>query len=45
VDLSRDLSLGTVQTGPAAIHVAYLVAWIVGGFLLARRVFDRKLAV
>jgi lipooligosaccharide transport system permease protein len=45
VDLSRGLALGTAHAGSAAIHVGYLIVWIVGGFVLARRVFDRKLAV
>lgn len=43
VELCRSLSLGTV-TAPAALgHVAYLLAWAVGGALLAWWCFTRRL--
>jgi len=43
VDLCRSLTLGTVELGPAAGHVAYLLAWTVGGLALARRAYARRL--
>ena len=43
VDLARDIALGTVGAGSAALHVAYLLAWVAGGFLLARRAFTKAL--
>ena len=43
VELCRGLMLGTVETLPALGHVAYLLAWSVGGFLLARRAYRRRL--
>ena len=43
VDLARDIALGTVGAGSAVLHVAYLLAWVAGGFLLARRAFTKAL--
>jgi lipooligosaccharide transport system permease protein len=43
VELCRGLMLGTVEAAPAAGHVAYLLAWTVVGFLLARRSYRRRL--
>ncbi|GAA0634883.1 ABC transporter permease [Sporichthya brevicatena] len=44
VDLCRDLALeqGTFASGLG--HVAYLLAWTVGGFVLAVRMYARRLA-
>lgn len=43
VALSRDLCLGSVPLGPAAGHVAYIVAWAVIGTWLALRGLTRRL--
>lgn len=43
VDLCRDLALGQVEAASAALHVGYLVAWTVLGFLLAHWSFRRRL--
>ena len=43
VTLSRDLSLGHVELGPALGHVAYLLLWIVAGTALAVRGLTRRL--
>lgn len=44
VELCRGLTLGTGLTvGRAAGHVAYLVAWTVGGYLAARVIYRREL--
>jgi len=43
VDLCRDLALGTPSPGSAAVHLGYLLLWVAGGFLLARRNFARAL--
>lgn len=43
VQLSRGLTVGTLELGPAAVHVAYLAAWIVIGLWLAERSFRRRL--
>jgi lipooligosaccharide transport system permease protein len=43
VELCRGLTLGTADALPALGHVAYLLAWTVGGFLLARRSYRRRL--
>ncbi|PPK98468.1 lipooligosaccharide transport system permease protein [Kineococcus xinjiangensis] len=43
VDLCRQLSLGTPEAGPAALHVAYLLLWFLGGLLVARRTLTRRL--
>jgi lipooligosaccharide transport system permease protein len=45
VQLCRDLTLGTPQPGPAVLHVGYIVAWMVVGFWLATRSFQRRLVV
>jgi lipooligosaccharide transport system permease protein len=45
VDLCRTLSLGTATLGISALHVAYLVAWVVGGARLASIAFRRRLVV
>jgi len=43
VELSRGLMLGTVELLPALGHVAYLLAWTLGGLVLARRTYRRRL--
>lgn len=43
VDLCRDLALGQGSLLSYAVHVAYLLVWAVAGYLLARRVFERRL--
>ncbi|MEV0289453.1 MULTISPECIES: ABC transporter permease [unclassified Kribbella] len=43
VELSRDLSLGTVDPWMALLNVGYLLAWFVVGTWLAVRGFTRKL--
>jgi lipooligosaccharide transport system permease protein len=43
VELCRQLTLGVVEWPAALGHVAYLLAWTVGGFLLARRSYQRRL--
>ena len=43
VELCRGLTLGTVELLPALGHIVYLLAWTVGGFLLARRTYKRRL--
>jgi lipooligosaccharide transport system permease protein len=43
VDLCRDLALGDVGPGSATVHLLYLTAWVVGGFLLALTAFKRRL--
>jgi len=43
VDLCRDLSLGQASAGIAIVHLLYLSAWIVAGYVLALRCFRRRL--
>jgi len=43
VELCRMLTLGTVELWPALGHAAYLLAWTVVGFELARRSYRRRL--
>lgn len=43
VELCRGLMLGDVEQLPALGHVAYLLAWSVGGLLVARRTYRRRL--
>ncbi|MDQ1669353.1 MAG: lipooligosaccharide transport system permease protein [Actinomycetota bacterium] len=43
VSLCRDLSLGHPHLGSALLHLAVPAVWTVAGFLLARRVFHRRL--
>ena len=43
VELCRGLTLGTTELLTALGHVAYLLVWTVGGFLLARRSYRRRL--
>jgi lipooligosaccharide transport system permease protein len=45
VDLMRGLTLGTATLAWSAMHVAYLVAWAAGGFLLARAAYRKRLVV
>jgi lipooligosaccharide transport system permease protein len=45
VDLMRQLTLGTATLGWSAMHVGYLLVWAVGGFLLARAAYRKKLVV
>lgn len=43
VELCRMLTLGDVELLPALGHVAYLLAWTVVGFELARRAYRKRL--
>jgi lipooligosaccharide transport system permease protein len=43
VDLCRDLSLGEPDLTSAIAHIAVLCAWTVAGFVIASRVFDKRL--
>ncbi len=43
VELCRQLTLGTVEALPALGHLLYLLAWSVGGLMLARRAYKRRL--
>jgi lipooligosaccharide transport system permease protein len=43
VDLCRDLTLGRAELLPSLGHAAYLLAWTVGGLLVARRAYRKKL--
>ncbi len=43
VELCRMLTLGTVELGAAIGHTAYLLAWTLVGFELARRSYRRRL--
>ena len=43
VELCRMLTLGTVEALPALGHAAYLLAWSLVGFELARRSYRRRL--
>jgi lipooligosaccharide transport system permease protein len=43
VELCRMLTLGDVEAVAALAHVAYLLAWTVAGFELARRAYRRRL--
>lgn len=43
VELCRGLTLGDVELLPALGHVGYLLAWTIGGLILARRAYRRRL--
>ena len=43
VELCRGLMLGDVELLPALGHVAYLLAWTIGGLRVARRTYRRRL--
>jgi lipooligosaccharide transport system permease protein len=43
VDLCRDLALGTVSFLPSLGHVAYLLLWVAGGYVVAMRTFSKRL--
>jgi lipooligosaccharide transport system permease protein len=43
VDLCRDLTLGRAELLPSLGHAAYLLAWTVGGLLVARRAYRKRL--
>lgn len=43
VALARDLALGTVDGGPALLHVGYLALWTAAGTALAARGLQRRL--
>jgi lipooligosaccharide transport system permease protein len=43
VELSRAASMDTATAAPWMLHVGYLAAWLVVGYLLAARRFTRKL--
>jgi lipooligosaccharide transport system permease protein len=44
VALCRSLVLGNVVAGEALVHLGVMAAYTVGGFLLARIAFMRRLA-
>jgi lipooligosaccharide transport system permease protein len=44
VELCRAATLGAGQSGALAGHAAYLGLWGIGGYLLARARFARRLA-
>jgi lipooligosaccharide transport system permease protein len=43
VDLCRDLALGQAELLTSLVHVGYLLAWVVGGFVVAYRCFQQRL--
>jgi lipooligosaccharide transport system permease protein len=43
VDLCRDLSLGQPDLTSALVHLAVLAVWIVAGFVVALRTFEKRL--
>jgi lipooligosaccharide transport system permease protein len=43
VDLCRDLALGTASLLPSLGHVAYLLLWVGGGYVVALRTFTKRL--
>lgn len=43
VELCRDLCLGTASLAAALGHVGYLLLWVVGGFVVARWSFTKRL--
>lgn len=43
VDLCRDLALGRAGLGMSLLHVGYLLLWLVVGFVLAARAFEKRL--
>jgi len=43
VELCRGLMLGDVELLPALGHLAYLLAWTVGGLVLGRRTYRKRL--
>jgi lipooligosaccharide transport system permease protein len=43
VDLARDLCLGRPELTSAIVHVGYLLAWVVVGFVVARQKFEQRL--
>lgn len=45
IDLCRDLALGTASPGVAALHLGYIMLWLVVGFWLATWAFRRRLVV
>ena len=45
VDLTRMLTLGTLELGPALVHVAYLGALVVLGWWWAQRRLQRRMVV
>jgi lipooligosaccharide transport system permease protein len=45
VDLTRELSLGTVGAGAALLHAGYLGLWVVAGVAVAGVTFRRRLRV
>ena len=45
VEASRDLTLGTVDATTMVGHLAYLVIWLVAGYLLSVRALRRRMVV
>jgi lipooligosaccharide transport system permease protein len=45
VALCRDLTLGQVHTAVDLGHAAYLMAWVLAGYGMARRTFSKRLVV
>jgi lipooligosaccharide transport system permease protein len=42
-ELARGAAIGGISAGSAAGHIAYLLAWLIPGVLVARRQFRRRL--
>lgn len=45
VDACRSLILGTATPGPVLGHIAYLLCWLVAGYLLSVRVLRRRMVL
>ena len=45
VSLTRGLALGDLDPAMGLLHVGYLALWVVGGVLLARRAYRRRMAI
>jgi lipooligosaccharide transport system permease protein len=43
VELCRSLTLGTATRAGSLVHVAYLLAFALGGYLVARITYRRRL--
>jgi lipooligosaccharide transport system permease protein len=43
VEVTRMLTTADVSAGPAVLHLAYLLVWLLAGWLLAHRNFSRRL--
>ena len=45
VDLVRSIAIGVSSDTPASVHVTYLVAWVIGGWLIANHTFRKALVI